>query len=110
TLTSGIYEFTGTLNFFSGYNLSAQDQGTGYGDCGLDGGNQACRVGDNITYDINLQAHVRPDTVLYFTVLNLFDTMPPIDNVTYGAINYNPVQGGDDILGRFLKVGVKFDY
>jgi iron complex outermembrane receptor protein len=47
---------------------------------------------------------------VYFTVLNVLDAMPPVDNVTYGANNYNPVQSGDGILGRYLKMGVKFDY
>ena len=110
TFTGGIYEFTSTLNWVAGYNLSAMDQGTGYRDCGMDGGNEACRTADYFTWDVNLQAHVRSDTTLYFTVLNVLDNLPPIDNVTYGAINYNPVTGGDGILGRYLKAGIKFDY
>jgi len=43
-------------------------------------------------------------------VLNVFDKLPPVDVVTYGAINYNPVQGGLGILGRYFKAGVKFDF
>ncbi len=121
TFTSGIFDVTGTVNFFSGYNLSAEDQGTGYRDCGFEGGtaaanggtyygNQACRVGDAITFDMNLQARVTDQATVYFTVLNVFDDLPPVDNITYGAINYNPVQAGDMILGRYLKVGVKVAY
>ena len=43
-------------------------------------------------------------------MLNVFDKLPPVDVVTYGAINYNPVQGGLGILGRYFKAGVKFDF
>ena len=35
---------------------------------------------------------------------------PPLDNVTYGAHLYNPVQGGSGILGRYFKAGVKFGF
>lgn len=110
TFSSGDYEFTSTLNWNSGYNLSAMDQGTGYRDCGMSSGNTPCRVADYFTWDVNAKVKLREDTTVYFTVLNVLDAMPPVDNVTYGANNYNPVQSGDGILGRYLKLGVKYDY
>lgn len=110
TFTSGDVEFTSTLNWTSGYNLSAMDQGTGYRDCGMSNGNTPCRVADYFTWDVNTKYKLREDTTVYFTMQNVLDAMPPVDNVTYGAQNYNPVQGGDGILGRYLKLGVKFDY
>ena len=36
--------------------------------------------------------------------------LPPIDVVTYGAHNYNPVQGGRGILGRYIKAGFKVQF
>jgi iron complex outermembrane recepter protein len=33
--------------------------------------------------------------------------LPPVDQVTYGAHLYNPVQGGNGILGRYFKAGVR---
>jgi len=110
TVTAGMWDITATMNYFSGYNLSAMDQGTGYKDCGLSNGDQACDVAAAITYDANVQAHVTSNITAYVTVLNVLDTMPPVDNVTYGGVNYNPVQGGDMILGRYWKFGVKLDY
>jgi iron complex outermembrane receptor protein len=111
TVTAGIYDVTGTLNWTSGYNLSAMDQGNAYRDCGLDDGSRPCRTADYLTFDLNAQAHVRPDTTVYFTMLNVFDTLPPVDTIaTYGSTGYNVVVGGDGILGRYLKMGVKFDY
>jgi iron complex outermembrane receptor protein len=47
---------------------------------------------------------------IYGVVNNVFDRLPPIDPVTYGANNYNAVQGGNGILGRYLKMGVKVNY
>ena len=32
---SDLFDLTGTVNYYSGYDLSAMDQGTDYKDCGL---------------------------------------------------------------------------
>ncbi len=97
---------TGTANYFGGYDLSAQDQGTGYKDCGLSDGSTPCRVSSYITFDLNTQFKVNDNFTFYVTVQNLFDRLPPIDAVTYGANYYNPVQAGNGILGRYWKAGV----
>jgi len=111
TFTAGAYEFTSTLNWISGYNLSAMDQGTGYRDCGLDDGSVPCRTADYFTWDVNMQAHVNDNVTMYFTVLNVLDALPPVDTIaTYGITGYNEVVGGDGILGRYLKAGIKLDY
>jgi len=112
TFSTGMFDISATVNYFSGYNLSAQDQGTGYKDCGLDPGYSptGCNVDAAITYDLNVQAHLNEKATLYVSVLNLTDEMPPVDVTTYGAWNYNPVQGGDMILGRYFKAGVKLDF
>jgi len=106
-------KLTGTVNYFGGYNLSAMDQGTDvYKDGSLNPGYSP--TGDNVpgytTYDLNAQVKVNSTFTLYGTILNLTDRLPPIDVVTYGANNYNPVQGGNGILGRYFKVGAKFNY
>ena len=111
TFTGGIYEFTSTLNWISGYNLSAMDQGTGYRDCGLTDGAVPCRINDYFTWDVNAQAHVTDNVAVYLTVNNVLDNMPPVDTVaTYALTGYNVVVAGDGILGRYLKFGVKLDY
>ena len=111
TFTAGKYEFTSTLNWNSGYNLSAMDQGTGYRDCGLSDGSVPCRTADYFTWDINVQAHVRDDTTIYLTVNNVLGDLPPVDTIaTYGITGYNVVVGGDGILGRYLKAGIKLDF
>ena len=111
TFTRSNYEVTSTLNWISGYNLSAMDQGTGYRDCGLSDGAVPCHINDYFTWDLTTRVHVRDDTVVYFTVNNVLDNMPPVDTVaTYAITGYNVVVGGDGILGRYLKAGIKFDY
>ncbi|KQM18707.1 TonB-dependent receptor plug domain-containing protein [Novosphingobium sp. Leaf2] len=104
------FTLAGTLNFFDGYDLSAMDQGTGYKDCGLDDGSLPCRVKSYITFDLNLQVKINDKFTFYFTGQNVFDRLPPIDTVTYGAHAYNPIQGGEGILGRYFKAGVKFGF
>ena len=110
TFSTEMYDLTSTLNWTAGYNVSAMDQGGTYRDCSLDDGSVPCRTNDYFTWDLNLQAHVRDDTVLYLTIQNVTDNMPPVDTIaTYGITGYNVVVGGDGILGRYFKLGVKFD-
>jgi iron complex outermembrane receptor protein len=119
TLDFGKFALTGTVNYTSGYNYSAMDQGTGYEDCGLSpgfdldsGGNIVgpCRVKSYITFDLNASAKINDKFTFYVNVLNAFDRRPPIDGTTYGAYLYNPVQGGNGILGRSYRAGVKFGF
>lgn len=110
TFGFGPLDLTGTVNYTSGYDLSAMDQGTGYKDCGLSNGNQPCHVSSYITFDMVASVKVNDRFTIYGDALNVFDRLPPLDNVTYGANNYNPVVGGDGILGRYFRLGVKVLY
>ena len=101
---------TGTVNYTSGYDKSAEDQGTGYRDCGLAGGYLPCRVKSYITFDLNTSVKVNDKFTVYVNVINLFDRLPDIDEVTYGAYLYNPVQAGNNILGRQFRAGAKFNF
>ncbi|WP_294262484.1 TonB-dependent receptor [uncultured Sphingomonas sp.] len=108
TLDFGSILLTGTAYYFDGYNLSAQDQGTGYKDCGLTTGYQPgdpCNVKSYITFDLNTQFKVAENFTFSINVQNLFDRLPPIDTETYGAYQYNPVQGGIGIYGRSFRAG-----
>jgi iron complex outermembrane receptor protein len=111
TLELGDVLLSGTVNYFDGYDLSAEDQtGPGTrGDCGLAPSPQyvPCRVDKYITVDANLSFKVDDRFTFYVNALNILDDLPPIDVVTYGAHLYNPVQGGSGILGRYFRAGVK---
>jgi len=116
TLDFGDIAVSGTVNYFGGYNLSAMDQGDGYKDCGESpftdaaGNKTKCNVKALITFDLNTQFKVADKFTFYVNVINLLDKMPPIDPVTYGAQNYNAVQGGTAIYGRMFKAGAKFNF
>ncbi|MBX9880728.1 MAG: TonB-dependent receptor [Sphingomonas sp.] len=109
TLETGPVALSGTVNYVSGYDLSAQDQGTGYRDGGLFPGypGNGPRVSNYITIDMNATAKITDRFSFYVNVLNLTDALPPIDPVTYGAYLYNPVQAGNGIFGRQFRAGVK---
>lgn len=104
------FELNGTLNYTSGYDFSAQDQGTGYRDCGLASGILGCHVKGYFTFDLGARVKITDDVTLYGTVLNLLDKLPPLDDQTYGAHLYNAVQGGNGILGRYFRAGARFGF
>ena len=110
TIETGPLMLTGTVNYVGGYDLSAMDQGTDYRDCGLAPDYVGCRVKRYVTVDLNTTINVTDDFSFYFNAINLFDSMPGIDPVTYGAFNYNAVQVGNNILGRQYRAGVKFRF
>ena len=103
---------TATVNYFDGYNLSAEDQ-TGPGTAGQGGLNDGS-VPDNVpayvTLDLVGQIRVNNNFTFYANILNVLDDLPPLDPVTYGAHLYNPVQGGTGIYGRYLRAGVKVGF
>ncbi|WP_235512094.1 MULTISPECIES: TonB-dependent receptor domain-containing protein [unclassified Sphingomonas] len=103
-------DVTGTVNYVSGYDLSAEDQGGSYRDCSLAPEYVDCRVKSYITADLNVSFNVNDKFTFYVNALNVFDRLPPIDVVTYGAHLYNPVQGGNGIFGRSFRAGAKFGF
>jgi iron complex outermembrane recepter protein len=110
TFEAGPLSLSGTVNYTSGYDLSAEDQGTGYRDCGLAPSYTGCRVKRYITFDLNTSIKVNDKFTFYVNALNLFDALPGIDAVTYGAYLYNPVQAGYNIYGRSFRAGAKFTF
>jgi iron complex outermembrane receptor protein len=110
TFEKGPLALTGTVNYTSGYNLSAEDQGNAYEDCGLapQPAYTGCRVKSYITFDLNTSVKVNKSMTFYVNVINLFDRLPGVDPATYGAYLYNPVQAGEGIYGRRFLAGAKF--
>ena len=96
-----------TAYYVDGYNLSAEDQGNVAGDCGLDGGLQACNVKSFIDVDMTGTVNVNDRFTFYVNVLNIFDVKPPLDTATYGGYLYNPVQAEQGIIGRAFRAGFK---
>jgi iron complex outermembrane receptor protein len=108
----GDFAMTGTVNYTSGYDLSAEDQngpGTS-GDCSLAPGYTGCRVKSYLTADANVSYKVNDKFTFYVNALNVFNRLPDVDPVTYGAYLYNPVQAGNGIFGRSYRAGAKFSF
>lgn len=110
TFDFGNFELNGTVNYFGGYNLSAEDQAGVSGDCGLAAPYAPCDISAYITGDISARVRINDQFTLSFTVLNVLDEMPPVETATYGAHLYNPVQAGNGILGRYFKVGARVGF
>ncbi|MCC2978457.1 TonB-dependent receptor [Sphingomonas sp. PL-96] len=112
TLLVGPYSLTATANYTSGYDLSAEDQGGEAGDCSLapSPNYTGCRVKSYFTMDLNGSVNVNDNLTFYVNVLNLFDRLPDVDPVTYGAWLYNPVQAGENIYGRRFLAGAKVNF
>ncbi len=110
TLDYGPLSVSATTNYFGGYNLSAEDQGGVSGDCGLSSGFTPCDVKRYITVDLVASVEVNDKFTVYANMINAFDKLPPIDAVTYGAHLYNAVQGGNGIIGRQFRAGVKVNF
>jgi len=110
TLDVGKFSLTGTAQYFGGYDLSAEDQGTEQGDCGLNPGYVPCRVGAYITLDMVGRVEVNENFTFYVNVLNVLNDLPDVDPVTYGAHLYNPVQGGTGVFGRQFRAGARFRF
>ncbi|MEG3164697.1 TonB-dependent receptor [Sphingomonas sp. PB2P19] len=110
TFDFGDFAVSSTVNYTSGYDLSATDQGDEYKDCGQAAVYNNCHVKSYITVDANVNFKVNDQFSFYVNALNLFDRLPPVDTVTYGAYLYNAVQGGDGIFGRQYRAGAKFSF
>lgn len=107
TFKFGKFSVTANAIYFGGYNLSAEDQGTVSGDCGMSSGYSPCNVREYVTVDLIGNMAVTDKISVYANLINVADKMPPIDHVTYGAHMYNAVQGGTGIIGRAFRLGVK---
>ena len=112
TADFGKFSLTGTAQYFGGYDLSAEDQGTEQGDCGLNPipNYVPCKIKPYITLDMVGRVEVNENFTFYVNVLNVLNDYPDVDPVTYGAHLYNAVQGGTGIFGRQFRAGARFQF
>jgi iron complex outermembrane receptor protein len=48
---------------------------------------------------------------VYLDVLNVFSIKPEFDpSAAYSLFNYNPAWGGPNMVGRYFRLGVQFDF
>ena len=69
-----------------------------------------CHVASFTDFDLTGIYHVNDHLTASFSVLNLFDKLPPIDPADYAGINYNPTYAQSGIVGRFFKLGAAYKF
>jgi iron complex outermembrane receptor protein len=68
-----------------------------------------CKVKSFTTMDLSVLYRLGKNTEIFGSVQNVFDSKPPADYETYGAIGYNPLDYSGAI-GRFWRVGLKHKF
>lgn len=68
-----------------------------------------CKVKSFTTVDLSGAWKIGKNTEIFGSIANLFDSKPPADFETYGAIGYNPLDYSGAI-GRFFRIGLKHQF
>ena len=68
-----------------------------------------CRVKSFTTADLSAAFKFGKNSEIFGSIQNVFDSKPPADFETYGAIGYNPLDYSGAI-GRFFRIGVKHQF
>ena len=68
-----------------------------------------CKIKSFTTVDLTARWAINKNLEVSGSIQNLFDTKPPLDPLTYGAVSYNPLDYSGAV-GRFFNVGVKYKF
>jgi iron complex outermembrane receptor protein len=125
TLGFGPLAITGTVYYTDGYSLGSVDyggnRGTSAEDCldnighsvvtYQDGTPVKCSVGAQWNVDLAANYEFNENVSFYVNVLNVLDLDPEFDpSAAYSIFQYNPAWGQPNIVGRYFRVGAKFDF
>jgi iron complex outermembrane receptor protein len=69
-----------------------------------------CKLPSFMWHDVSLRYSGFKNLELFGSILNVFNTMAPLDPYTYGADNYNPVFHQAGAVGRFYSVGFRYKF
>ena len=102
-----------SLNYISGYKLTAEDI-TGPGTAnscdnaqqGFAGDPLRCGVNSFWDFDLTFNYALNKNLQLYTNIYNITDAGPPLDTGTYGGYQYNPAWASSGIIGRAFRFGV----
>jgi len=67
------------------------------------------KISSFTTFDLSGRWNITEAFELNASVQNLFDRIAPLDPVTYGAVNYNPMHFSGAV-GRYFTVGAKYTF
>ncbi|MET0655325.1 MAG: TonB-dependent receptor [Pseudoxanthomonas sp.] len=68
-----------------------------------------CRIPSFTTVDLSGRWNPTANFEIFASVLNVADKIAPLDPLTYGAVNYNPLHFSGAI-GRYFTVGAKYTF
>ncbi len=68
-----------------------------------------CRIGSFTSIDLSGRWKANDGVEVFGSIQNVADKIAPLDPLTYGAINYNPLHSAGAI-GRYFTVGVKYSF
>jgi iron complex outermembrane receptor protein len=68
-----------------------------------------CKIASFTTLDVSGAYKLGKNTEISGSIANLFNTAPPTDFLTYGAIGYNPLDYSGAI-GRYFKIGLRHQF
>lgn len=67
---------------------------------------EVCKIGSFTTLDVTARYKITDKTEIFGGIRNLLDKKPPLDQTTYGAVSYNPLDYSGAV-GRFYSVGLR---
>jgi iron complex outermembrane receptor protein len=106
------WRVTMTINFRSKFkNVLFQGDPSGCANVfanGVDAPND-CEIDSFTTFDLTARWKPSAKWEVFGSIQNLFDKLPPLDPLTYGAQSYNP-QDFEGARGRLLTVGARYTF
>jgi iron complex outermembrane receptor protein len=78
-------------------------------DSGANAPNSSCELASFVSWDLVVRWKPAPQWEVFGSVQNLFDKIPPLDPLTYGAVSYNPLDF-EGARGRLFTLGARYTF
>ncbi|MEH6421301.1 TonB-dependent receptor [Pseudomonas sp. CGJS7] len=107
----GQFSLSGVANYISSFK-NVRFEGGPCASRYADGSNApggGCRIPSFTTFDLSGRWKAKDGVEVFGSIQNLTDRIAPLDPLTYGAINYNPMHSSGAI-GRYFTLGVKYTF
>ncbi|MDY0748868.1 TonB-dependent receptor [Paucibacter sp. R3-3] len=110
TWETATFGLTGVLNWRSSIKNTAEKADDTCLSLGrLDGSESCAKLPSFYTLDLTGRWNITKSLQLYGSIQNVFDRVAPLDTVTYGGINYNPMDVSG-AMGRYYSLGLKYQF
>jgi iron complex outermembrane receptor protein len=92
-------------------NINFKDDPAGCASTFADGSDApaGCKIGSFTTVDLTFRWTATDKIEVFGGIQNLFDKVPPLDPLTYGATSYNPLDYSGAV-GRYYSLGMKYKF